>query len=205
VATLLDDAQVCRQVLDELPVAVSVSSAVRDDDGTIVDFRTEYVNPASVAVSGIPAEEQVGRLATELLPSIREMDLFADTVRVVETGEPYVREDLVFDETIGSRRVAGTFEVEARRFGDGVLSISRDVSRRKEAEEGLAHARRQLERRRFIDGQIASINDRIIASLVEVSTALDNGDVRNAQRALQTTLAEASRIITDLRALPEAR
>jgi hypothetical protein len=203
---LLADAGICRSVLDELPVSVSISTAVRDDSGEIVDFRTEYVNEASAESSGIPAAEQIGRLATEMLPTFREMELFADTVRVVETGQPYIREQLAFDEIIiGDRRVTGTFEIEARKFRDGILSVSRDVTERKETEASLAEARSEVQRRRFAQRQIAEINDRIIASLVESTTALDSGDHRGAQRAIQQTLSEASKIITDLRALPGAR
>jgi hypothetical protein len=203
---LLADADLCRSVLDGLPVSVSISTAVRDESGRIVDFRTEYVNRASSESSGIPAEEQVGRLATEMLPGFREMPLFADTVRVVETGEPFVREQLTFDEVVaGNRRVTGTFEIEARRFRDGILSVSRDVTARTEAEARLADARSEIQQRRFAQRQIAEINDHIIASLVEATTALDRGDQRGAQRAIQQTLSEASKLITDLRALPQAR
>jgi hypothetical protein len=203
---LLADAEVCRGILDELPVSVSISSAVRDEDGTIVDFRTEYVNRRSSEISGIPPEDQIGRLASEMLPNFRELELFADSVRVVETGVPMVREQLAFDEVIhGNRRVQGTFEIEARRFRDGILSVSRDVTERKESEARLAEARAEIQQRRFAQRQIVEINDRIIGSLVEASTALDTGDERGAKRAIQQTLAEASKIITDLRALPQAR
>ena len=203
---LLADADICRSVLDELPVSVSISSAVRDESGEIVDFRTEYVNAKSSETSGIPAAEQIGRLASEVLPNFRELELFADTVRVVETGEPLIREQLVFDEVIaGNRRIKGTFEIEAHKFRDGILSVSRDVTGRKEAETSLAEARAEIQQRRFAQRQIVEINDRIIASLVEATRALDNSDLRGAQRAIQTTLNEASRIITDLRALPLAR
>jgi hypothetical protein len=203
---LLADPEVARGILDELPVSVSISTAIRDESGAIVDFRTEYVNRASEESSGIPAAEQIGRLASEMLPSFREMELFADTVRVVETGEPFVHEQLVFDEVVaGNRRVTGTFEIEARKFRDGILSVSRDVTERKETEASLAEARSEIQQRRFAQRQIAEINDRIIASLVEATRALDNADQRGAQRAIQQTLTEASKIITDLRALPQAR
>jgi hypothetical protein len=206
VEDLLAQAEVCRGILDELPVSVSISTAIRDDSGAIVDFRTEYVNRKSSEISGIPPEEQIGRLASEMLPNFRELALFADTVRVVETGEPMVREELAFDEVVhGNRRVRGTFEIQARKFRDGILSVSRDVTERKEAEARLAEARTEIQQRRFAQRQIVEINDRIIGSLVEATTALDTGDLRGAQRAIQQTLTEASKIITDLRALPQAR
>jgi PAS domain-containing protein len=203
---LLAEADIWRSVLDELPVAVSISTAIRDGSGAIVDFRTEYVNHRSSEVSGIPAAEQIGRLASEMLPNFREMQLFEDTVRVVETGESMVREQLAFDEVVqGNRRVQGTFEIEARKFRDGILSVSRDVTERKDAEARLGEARAEIQQRRFAQRQIVEINDRIIASLVEATAALDTSDLRGAKRAIQQTLSEASKIITDLRALPQAR
>ena len=123
-----------------------------------------------------------------------------------QTGEPFVREHLAFDEVIaGDRRVTGTFEIEARKFRDGILSVSRDVTERKETEANLAEARAEIQQGRFAQRQIAEINDRIIASLVDATRALDSGDDRGVQRAIQQTLTEASKIITDLRALPQTR
>lgn len=189
-------------VLDALPASVSVSSAVRDEEGRIVDLRTEYTNPASAEASGIPAEDQIGLLACEVLPEFRDSELFADLCRVIETGEPYVHEALFFEAELEDHSVSGTFEVEVHRFGDGLVSVSRDVTARKQAEEELSSARSEIERRRFADGQIAEINDRIIESLVQASSALDSDDLPGARRAVQETLKQASRIITDLQAIP---
>lgn len=196
-----DDRELWRDVLDALPVAVSVSTAIRDGQGRVVDFRTDYVNELSAALSGIPADEQVGRRATELLPGIVEMDLFRDTVRVVETGEPYVHDALELDVVVAGRRIAGTFQVEAHRFRDGVISVSTDVTARREAEERLARTQGEVQRRRLAQRQVTEVNERIIGALVEVSSALDGGDVRAAQRALTGALTAASRIVTELRAV----
>jgi PAS fold len=192
-----------KAVLDALPISVSVSCAVRDSEERIVDLRTEYTNPAGAASSGIPAEEQIGLLACEVLPEFRDSELFADMRRVIETGEPFVHEALFFEADLpDANRISGTFEVEVHKFGDGLLSISRDVGERKQAEEALAEARSEIERRRFADLQVVEINDKIIESLVQVSAALDAGDSAAARRSVQETLKQASRIITDLQALP---
>jgi PAS domain S-box-containing protein len=47
--------------------------------------------------------------------------------------------------------------------------------------------------------QAAEIHEHIIDGLVQASQALDGGDTRAAQRAIQETLRHASRIITELR------
>ena len=190
-------------VLDAAPVAISVSSAVRDDDGNLVDLRTEYVNAASAELSGLPAEQQVGLLACEVLPSFRDSDLFASLRDVIETGEPFVHEALFFEADIPDMsRISGTFEVEVRKFGDGLVSVSRDISERKQAEAELLEARSEIDQRRFAEAQIVEINDKIIDSLVQAAGALEAGDQDAASRALRETLRQASRIITDLRAVP---
>jgi PAS domain-containing protein len=192
-----------RAVLDAAPVSISVSSAVRDESGKIVDLRTDYVNQAGAASSGMSAEEQIGLLACEVLPEFRESQLFADACRVIETGEPFVHEALFFEADLpDAQSISGTFEVEVHKFGDGLLSVSRDVTARKEAEAALTQAQSEIERRRFADSQIAEINSKIIESLVQVSSALDSGDDGGARRAVQETLKQASRIITDLQAVP---
>ena len=69
--------------------------------------------------------------------------------------------------------------------------------RRKRAEDELES--QQLARR-----QAAEINDHIIHWLVQITQALDGGDARGAERATHEALRHASRIITDLQALPRA-
>jgi hypothetical protein len=197
------DASDFRAILDAVPVSISVSSAVRDADGKIVDFRTEYVNPAGAEASGISPDEQVGLLAGDVLPDFQESELFRDAVRVVETGEPLVHAALPMEVDLdGGRHVSGTYEVEVRKLGDGLISVSRDVSERLAAEAELARTRAEVERRRFAERQVTEINDKILESLVEASLALERGDERAAHRAVQDTLKQASRIITDLRAVP---
>jgi transcriptional regulator with GAF, ATPase, and Fis domain len=76
--------------------------------------------------------------------------------------------------------------------------------RRKRAEDELAAARSELESQQFARQQSADINDNIIHWLVQITQALDAGDQRGAQRATHEALQHASRIITDLQALPRA-
>jgi hypothetical protein len=63
---------------------------------------------------------------------------------------------------------------------------------RKRAERRLAAASSR-------ERQAAEIHEHIIDGLVQASQALDGGETRAAQRAIQETLGHASRIITELR------
>jgi len=50
-----------------------------------------------------------------------------------------------------------------------------------------------------VNTAVDPFTNEIIDGLVQATQALDGGDVRAAQRAIQETLRHASRIITELR------
>jgi diguanylate cyclase (GGDEF)-like protein/PAS domain S-box-containing protein len=110
-------------VLDALgPLAVT--SAVRDHAGAIVDFRYELVNPAFCEAVREPAEVLVGAGLLELFPAHRDLGLFDEYVRVVETGEPYEAELPWYEE----RDIKAFFEVRVVAHGDGYLMTGRDIT-----------------------------------------------------------------------------
>ena len=110
-------------------------TAVRDDSGAIVDFRIEYVNAAACKNNLMTREEQVGRLLCEILPAHRESGLFADYCRVVETGEPLIREEVVYEDDYPAQHLMRCFDVRIAKLGDGFVATWRDVTERKRAEE----------------------------------------------------------------------
>jgi len=117
-----------REIVEALE-GVTVMSAVRDAEGTIVDFRFEYLNPAARRMLGDGEIDVVGHTSLELFPSIVELGMFDGFRRVVETGEPRVAERW-FEE----RKVRGWFEATSTRFGDGYLTVTRNISKRKAAQ-----------------------------------------------------------------------
>jgi PAS domain S-box-containing protein len=123
------DPDTLAEIIDQLgPVAVM--TAIRDADGTITDFRYDFVNPAFCQTLGEPAEVLEGSGMIELYPSHTELGLFDAYRRVVETGEPFVSELPWFDE----RNVRAFLEVRATRFRDGFILTGRDVTAAKLAE-----------------------------------------------------------------------
>ena len=72
------------------------------------------------------------------------------------------------------------------------------VVQRHRAEARLAQAGREIDRRRDAERHAQEINAHVIHHLVQASAALDQGDLRRAQREMRRTLEEASRIVTDL-------
>ena len=77
--------------LDGLVDGVVINSAIRDETGRIVDFRVVYANEAASRISGVAHDDLVGYRILDLFPGRRENGQFDAYVRVVETGEPLIR------------------------------------------------------------------------------------------------------------------
>jgi PAS domain S-box-containing protein len=140
-------------------------------------------------------EAYLGRVHAE------DRDRVGATIRTAATsGRPFTFEERVVrpDGTVrilesGGGVIAGDDGTPVRMVG-----ACHDVTERENARERLAEARAELERRRVAERHARRINDGIIGSLVEGVHALDDGDVRGAQRAMRTTLEHASAIVTEL-------
>jgi PAS domain S-box-containing protein len=111
-----------------------IFSAMRDDSGQIVDFRIDYLNAAACESNQMPKEMQLGRGLCEILPAHRESGLFGEYCQVVETGEPLIKESLMYDDTYGDRRLIRAFDIRVTKLNDGFVSSWRDVTDRKRLE-----------------------------------------------------------------------
>ncbi|HBL12561.1 MAG TPA: hypothetical protein DD379_14380, partial [Cyanobacteria bacterium UBA11162] len=123
----------------------AIYTSIRDESGQIVDFFTEYVNPATCANNGMTKEEQIGTRLCELLPAHRETGLFKEYCRVVETGQPVVKESLLYDDTIKGQQFKRAFDIRAFKLGDGYAASWRDITERKKAEAQLKDSLHQKE------------------------------------------------------------
>ena len=104
------------------------------------DLRYTYVNPASTALAGVPAEDFIGRTSGELgFPEDYTRDWEAALRRVLETGEPAdVERNLVL---AGTRRFLESRivpEFDESGAVCSVLVVSRDLTERKRIEEAFA-------------------------------------------------------------------
>ena len=123
----------------------AIFSAVRDDDGQIVDFRYEYINDRGAAMNERPVEDHLGRTILGLLPAHESAGLVEAYAQVVDTGEPLEIESLDYTDTYGSgRTLARAFNVRATRLGDGFAVTWRDITDRRRAEEDLRMLNDQL-------------------------------------------------------------
>lgn len=119
-----------RVALDTMLDAVSLYTAIRDDDRNVVDFRVDHANPAIRDVTGRQAEELIGRRLLELFPALRGSPLFAAYVRVVATGEQLSADAMDYRPYTDGHLTPDAYRVRACRLGDGLIVTWRLVGRR---------------------------------------------------------------------------
>ena len=121
------------EAFDQFPDGLSVLTAVRDGDGTIVDFLAVYANVALERISGMPIAEIVDHRLLDFVPAFREVGPFDAYREVVESGAPWQME-VEFDGLVGGARLSGVFEMRAVKLGDGILVTYRDLTALRRAE-----------------------------------------------------------------------
>ncbi|HEY3019754.1 MAG TPA: PAS domain-containing protein [Solirubrobacteraceae bacterium] len=122
-------------------------------------------------------------------------------------GRPFTFDDRIVrpDGTVRLLHCGGRVTLDEKGRPTRMLGVCHDITERTQAEGALTEARADIERRRFAERQAAQINEGIIDGLVTAMRALDAGDPRAVRQAMTQTLEQASRIVTDLRALPSRR
>lgn len=144
--------------------ALFLFESMRDEQGTIVDFRFIYLNERAEALIQRTSADVCGKALCVELPINRTGGFFEKYRQVVETGEPLneVRQ-------IDTPAIAATWlEYQVVRLGDGVALTASDVSSRKEmelkVEQALAFARAVVDASSFstivtdLDGTILAVN-----------------------------------------------
>jgi PAS domain S-box-containing protein len=120
-----------------------VFSAIRDLSGRIVDFQIDYLNAAALE-SNRMTKADIGKYLCKILPSHRLNGLFVEYCRVVETGEPLVKEDLIYTDTFGGEYLTRAYEVRVNKLEDGFVASWRDITARKQAEIALVESERRF-------------------------------------------------------------
>lgn len=126
----------------------AIYRAVRNDQGQIVDFETEYINDAACLASQMSREEHLSRSLCDLLPTHRSSGLFDEYCQVVETGKPLFKENLIYEDQFGQNLLTKAFDIQVAKYGDGYVATWRDITDRKqrEAERELLLQREQAAR-----------------------------------------------------------
>jgi PAS domain-containing protein len=105
-----------------------IFSSMRDESGQIVDFRIDYLNRAACESNQMPKQMQIGRGLCEVLPAHRESGLFDEYCRLVETGEPLIKDSLIYEDTYSGKRLIRAFDIRATKLNDGFVASWRDVT-----------------------------------------------------------------------------
>ena len=107
--------------------------AVRDDEGTIVDFTITVANENAARLFGVPVERLLGQRVSAHFPAGQEARLLQKYASVVESGEPVNKEYA----TEHPRVNAAWIREQIVKVDDGVAMTSSDISEQKHAELAL--------------------------------------------------------------------
>lgn len=145
--SLKEIAEHFRASVESLLDGFAMLSAIRDENGEIIDFRYDYINETGCRMGNHTREQVEGSTLLELLPAQRESGFFDRYVELLKTGVPVEAEDEEF-ETLpeGGKRLLRTFEVRAMKQGDGFVVTWRDITERKHTEEQLTTYAARLQR-----------------------------------------------------------
>jgi PAS domain S-box-containing protein len=108
--------------------------AIRNQQGQITDFRVEYVNDAACIDNQMTREYQTGQDICEILPGHIKSGLFDEYCRVVETGQPLIKDNLLYEDEFGQQRLVKAFDIRAAKLGDGFIATWRDITAAKRNE-----------------------------------------------------------------------
>jgi PAS domain S-box-containing protein len=121
-----------------------VLSSIRDEDGTIVDFRWEYANEAAARIVGRPRDWFAGRRLLVEMPGNRTDGLFDAYRQVVETGEALTREFTYRHEGLDVY-----LRMVAAQADDGFAVTFADLTEKRRTEERILRSEARL--RSFAD------------------------------------------------------
>jgi PAS domain S-box-containing protein len=125
-------------VLDSSLDGVMALQSVRDTQGHIIDFRWLLLNPAAEKLLGRSHNGLFGQCLLKSMPGNRQVGLFDDYIRVVETGVPLEKE-LYYEH----EDVKAWLQIVAVKLGDGFAVTLRDITDRKQAEVAALERSRQ--------------------------------------------------------------
>jgi PAS domain S-box-containing protein len=120
-----------------------IYSAIRDAAGQLVDFRFDYLNAAAMRSNRMTAAD-MSRTLCEVFPATRETGLMAEYDRVLKTGIPLIKEDLVYTDVFGGERLTNAYHMQVGKLDDGMMISWREITAQKQLELSLQAANRQM-------------------------------------------------------------
>jgi PAS domain-containing protein len=143
---------------DMSPDGFTILRPVREESGQIVDFSWVYENAAVARLNGTDPEAVEGQRLLDLFPGHRGTTFFNAYQRVAESGEPTTFEDRYQGESIPEPT---WFRIVVVPMGGDIAILSRNITERKRAEEGLLAANQEL---RAKEQQLSASNQQLQAT-----------------------------------------
>lgn len=131
-----DNLRLLKTTIDSSLDMIQVFEAVRNDEGTIIDFKWVLNNEASARIYG----DVIGKSLLQLQPGVVDEGIFDAFKGVVETGLPQHYEKHYVHEQFD-----GWFYQSVVKLGDGVATTTSNITERKKAEEQLQTAKERLQ------------------------------------------------------------
>lgn len=146
----------------------AILSALRDENGQIIDFRYEYINRAGcLLMNYIAPSELLGKRLCDVLPAHRETGLLEEYRRVIETGQPFVKESFFYEDTYGDgQRLNRALDIQIVKLKDSFVATWRDVTERKRSETRLQES---LEEKNVL---LKEVHHRVKNNLQTISSLL---------------------------------
>jgi len=202
-------------VADGLADAVVVLAAVRGEDGRVLDLRYAYANPAAGALAGVETVAMTGSSMLGDHPGPTDRALFAEYCEALESGLPYAAEVPWGRPPDGDESAPQTawLDVQASRFGDGLLVVSRNTTLRHltaqllEAEAladpltGLANRRLALDRGAQALGRAAREGGEVVVLFVDLDGFKAVNDERGhatGDKVLRAVAGRLERAVRDV-------
>jgi len=144
-----------RKSIENMLDCFGIYSAMRNKAGHIVDFRIEYINSMGCKSNAMSKKDLLGKQILKVIPAYRNSILFEEYCKIVEKGEPFVADSMVFNDYYKGRKRQRVFDIRAVKVGDGFISTWRNVTeymkmreseKREAAEKAKAKAEREKAR-----------------------------------------------------------
>ena len=131
------DRERLRAIMDAMLDPYFLIAAVRDTNGTIIDFEHVDANDAALAHTGFTRDQFIGSRLLDLVPGQHAVvDLYAEAF---ESGRPLIRDAIPLTDPIDPTR-RRLFDLRGVRVGENLSITVRDVTARVAAEEALAES-----------------------------------------------------------------
>ncbi|TNH28631.1 ANTAR domain-containing protein [Micromonospora orduensis] len=129
-------------VLDALPGSVALWCPVRDDDGTVVDFRLDRCGPDATDGADRDRAALTGLRLLELHPSAADDGIVAGCARAMRDGRPFHWGPGQVWRAGGARPTRALLSLRAVPFGDGLLANWRYHNEQRRAADRSARLER---------------------------------------------------------------